>query len=273
MISHVIECSCQYSDQIRKKHKIWHDGKLKYYQVNSRFMLYPEDSNVLIASNFISNQREVSRILDTEGFNTVEHKIFSRAVVIITDILCEYDREIQLQKAEQSQNVSMKHKGSIDSDSNLQNRKNNPSNSYPASERLPQKILRKRILISENEGRTVGNGKVSLALKFNKPFKPPTVVNEHSREEIPKHRPAKRSTRAQGNITDVNHTMSKIKEDDKTEREMVHISDNLSLGNRRKTMMDLNFRTKTQSVTKSTSGIRRERNFKRKHISHTPINI
>jgi len=102
MISHVVEYSCQYSDQIRKKHKTWHDGKLKYYAANNRFMLYPEESNVLISSNFITNSRDVSTILDAEGFNTVEHKIFSRAVVIITEMLCEYDREVQIQKAKES---------------------------------------------------------------------------------------------------------------------------------------------------------------------------
>lgn len=274
MISHVIEYSCQYSDQIRKKHKIWHDGKLKYYQVNSRFMLYPEDSNVLIASNFISNQREISRILDTEGFNTVEHKIFSRAVVIITDILCEYDREIQHQKADQSQTSSSQHKRSLGSDSDFQNKKNKPSNSQLSRARPSQKIPRRRVLISDKEERTGENGKVSLALKFNKPFKPPAVVNKYLQNVEPKYRPAHRNTRTlvQGYVSGINHTVSKTNKDGKTEEEMAQLPERMKIENENRTENG-NFIAKTELSTRPIISIRRGRNFKRKHISHTPINI
>ena len=274
MISHVIEYNCQYSDQIRKKHKTWHDGKLKYYQANNRFMLYPEDSNVLISSNFISNQREVSTILDTEGFNMVEHKIFNRAVVIITDVVCEYDREVQIQKAGQSQTFSMQRKGSLIHRSDSQTERVTTVSSVSTSDNLNQKIPRKRILIGNDERGVKGHGKVSLALKFNKPFKQPMLTNGYSRRVQPKYRPARRNARTvvQEDFTNINQALSNPERDKKATEKPIPKHQGLVIDHKSMNKKD-NYEMKKESAIWLTSSIQRERKFKRKHISHTPINI
>lgn len=71
------EYDCQYSgDQIRKKHKIWHDGKLKLRD-DGKIALYGEDGSKL------SIKREISKWLNPENFNQ-EFQFCSRFVVIIT---------------------------------------------------------------------------------------------------------------------------------------------------------------------------------------------
>lgn len=273
MISHVIEYNCQYSDQIRKKHKTWHDGKLKYYQANNRFMLYPEDSNVLISSNFISNQREISTILDTQGFNTIEHKIFSRAVVIITDVLREYDREVQIQKAGQSQTFGMQRKESLVHCSDSQAERTTTVDGISTSDNLNQKIPRKRILISNDKRCVKDHGKVSLALKFNKPFKPPMLANGYSRRVEPKYRPARRNARTviQEDLSDINQASSSPERGRETTRKPVPNDQRVSIDH------NINKKDhhgiKNESAIGLISSIQRERSFKRKHISHTPINI
>lgn len=93
MLSHVVEFSCQYSEQVRKKQKVWHDGKLKYYQINNRFLLYTED-DTLLSSIFVTSAKELNVYIDEENFGVVEHNIFGRYVVVIEEIIAEYDREI-----------------------------------------------------------------------------------------------------------------------------------------------------------------------------------
>lgn len=71
------EYECQYtSDQIRKKHKCWHDGKLRLRD-DGKVMLYAEDGSKL------SVKRDISKWLDPEKFNQ-EFQFCSRFVVIIT---------------------------------------------------------------------------------------------------------------------------------------------------------------------------------------------
>ncbi|SCU90566.1 LANO_0D09208g1_1 [Lachancea nothofagi CBS 11611] len=93
-ISHVREYYCQYTNQLHKKQKSWHDGKLKYYQLNQKFQLYTIEGGVLLSSGFITNLQRLEYILDDSGFNKEEHKIFSQFLVIIDCLQCEYDRDV-----------------------------------------------------------------------------------------------------------------------------------------------------------------------------------
>ncbi|CAB4252574.1 similar to Saccharomyces cerevisiae YGR042W Putative protein of unknown function [Maudiozyma barnettii] len=263
MISHVVEYSCQYSDQIRKKHKTWHDGKLKYYAANNRFMLYPEESNVLISSNFITNSRDVSTILDAEGFNTVEHKIFSRAVVIITEMLCEYDREVQIQKAKESPILHMQRK-----DENIRILQDNYRTSKKDSFlQNGQKDLRKRILIKKDYIRSNETGNISLALKFNKPFKPPGMKKSIRSLEKGNQRPAIRNSK----IILQNNRVKKNKKGTKINHEH---TDEIEESTKPKISPDkIYLITKDNEISqiKKNCHVRITGNSKRKKIDHTPI--
>ncbi|CAR25985.1 ZYRO0A12892p [Zygosaccharomyces rouxii] len=73
------EYECQYSnDQIRKKHKCWHDGKLKL-RSDGKVALCDEDGSKL------SVKREMGRWLDPKKFNQ-EFQFCSRFVVAITSL-------------------------------------------------------------------------------------------------------------------------------------------------------------------------------------------
>ncbi|EDO15487.1 hypothetical protein Kpol_472p18 [Vanderwaltozyma polyspora DSM 70294] len=162
MISHIIEYQCQYTDQVRKKNKIWHDGRLKYFQINNRFQLFTEEDNVLLGSSFITNQKEVDVILDEEGFNKVEHKIFGQYMVVISEITNEYDREVNVSAA-----------GSRDS--KISTQRNNCANykSYTP----------KRQIVSNTTTKgTADSGGSSLALKFNTPFRKPRMIGSQSED-------------------------------------------------------------------------------------------
>lgn len=70
------EYECQYTnDQIRKKHKSWHDGKLKVRK-DGKIALHNEDGSTL------SIRREAGKWLDPDRFNQ-EFQFCSRYVVII----------------------------------------------------------------------------------------------------------------------------------------------------------------------------------------------
>lgn len=82
--------SCQYSDQVRKKHKTWHDGELKFVKSTKRLTLYSvEDKKQPLSSTFLTNSRDVDRVLDSRGFDVEEHRVFNRYVVIVTGVLRE----------------------------------------------------------------------------------------------------------------------------------------------------------------------------------------
>ncbi|GAV51982.1 hypothetical protein ZYGR_0AF04540 [Zygosaccharomyces rouxii] len=71
------EYECQYtSDQIRKKHKCWHDGRLKLRD-DGKVVLYADDGSKL------SVKREIAKWLDPRRFNQ-EFQFCSRFVVMIT---------------------------------------------------------------------------------------------------------------------------------------------------------------------------------------------
>ncbi|CAR25349.1 Mte1p [Lachancea thermotolerans CBS 6340] len=92
--SHIKEYYCQYTDQLLKKHKTWHDGRLKFFELNKKFQLFTVDDNVLLGSGFVTNVRRLERILSESFFGKEEHKIFSQFLVIIDCLEREYDRDI-----------------------------------------------------------------------------------------------------------------------------------------------------------------------------------
>ncbi|AAS51034.2 ACL194Cp [Eremothecium gossypii ATCC 10895] len=95
-VSHVVEYFCQYTDQLRKKHKVWHDGKLKYYTLTNKFQLYTEEGGTLLGSEFVTNSRQLAHILDERGFGAEEHHIFAAFLIIIAELDRAYDKEISL---------------------------------------------------------------------------------------------------------------------------------------------------------------------------------
>lgn len=89
----VQEYSCQYTDQVKKKHKTWQDGKLKYFSANNKFILYSDPDATMLSSGYITNSKDLRIVLDPAGFGHSEHKIFGRYVVIIEDLVSEYCKE------------------------------------------------------------------------------------------------------------------------------------------------------------------------------------
>lgn len=157
MLSHVIEYACQYTDQIRKKNKVWHDGKLKYFQINNKFQLFTEEGNIMIGTEFITNKKEVADIINREGFNTTEHKIFRQYIVIISEAIQEYDREIQITaKAKDMPQTRLNHSDT----GNTLNKQVPRGNSSQQNLKVNSTVVRS-----------------SLALKINKPFKKPRMIN------------------------------------------------------------------------------------------------
>lgn len=159
MLSHVLEFNCQYSADVRKKHKIWHDGKLRYYQLNNKFTLHTLD-NTTLSSKFVTNQRDVACYLDEENFDLLEHRIFGSFIVIISDLIREYDKEIQ----------------NVKTNSSISLTSNTPTTHTKLPEVKPQLPKKKPILKTElkpMEKKGNGMSVSGLVLKFNKPFKPP----------------------------------------------------------------------------------------------------
>lgn len=187
MISHVVEFTCQYTNQIRKKHKIWHDGRLKYFELNGRFLLYSEVDNVLLSSSFKTNKKEIDCILNQEGFGNDEHQIFGQFLVIINEITCQYEREINGMKASSTE-------PSVKTESRKTIPKSSPIVSGPG--------IRKKHLISLKQELNTANSPAfsgpGLALKFNGPFKPPQKISPGSLAQNMK-RPSKRNMRVKVN--------------------------------------------------------------------------
>ncbi|QLQ80750.1 hypothetical protein HG537_0E01030 [Torulaspora globosa] len=145
-----LEFTCQYSDQVRKKHKSWHDGKLKFVQSAKRFMLYGEDDKKLLSSTIMTSERELHRILDPDDFGTTEHHIFGRYVVIICEKVGEHE-EFSETKA------------------------SDPLVKRPVVKVLPRTILKPS---------APNHGDHPLALKMNRPFKPPRITTQSNRPSI-----------------------------------------------------------------------------------------
>ncbi|CEP63661.1 Mte1p LALA0_S08e07712g [Lachancea lanzarotensis] len=159
-ISHVREYYCQYTDQIHKKHKSWHDGTMKFYQLNHKFQLFSIDGGMLLGSTIITNSRRVEYILDANGFNKEEHKIFGQFLVMIDRLQCEYDRDIsgKARKTSASYNV----KKYIEDVGHPENGNSNPSNTSTP-------------VVRHND---------SLALKFNKPFRRPLAKRPQNKVPV-----------------------------------------------------------------------------------------
>lgn len=132
-----VEYTCQYSDQVRKKHKTWHDGKLKVVQPSKRLTLHSLSNKTLLSSTIMTSDRELERILDPGDFGTAEHHIFGRYVVII----CEKEGEQEETRA---------------------------------AEPPVRRILAKPTSSNDHP----------LALRMNKPFKPPRRTLQGNRPSI-----------------------------------------------------------------------------------------
>ncbi|SCU78891.1 LAME_0A06282g1_1 [Lachancea meyersii CBS 8951] len=165
-VSHVQEFYCQYTDQIHKKQKAWHDGRMKFYQLNHKFQLYSMEGGMLLDSAFITNSRRVDHILDESGFNKEEHKIFGQFLVMIDCLQCEYDRDISGKVSDASTAYNVKKYTTENSGSIVESKVNcklRPQKSGPAQHHD------------------------SLALKFNKPFRRPQIkqrnVSVHTKQQ------------------------------------------------------------------------------------------
>ena len=162
MLSHVIEYACQYTNQTRKKHKAWHDGRLKYFSLHNRFLLYTDNDNVMLASSFISNKRDLAKILNIEEFGREEHKIFAQFMVIIAEIISEYDKDVQISRVNNNTRIDTNTR--VDAKDSLRG----------------NKVARTRKLIIDNDlnndSSTNSLNGPSLTLKFNKPFRKPRIA-------------------------------------------------------------------------------------------------
>ncbi|CCF58988.1 hypothetical protein KAFR_0F03920 [Kazachstania africana CBS 2517] len=198
MKSHITEYSCQYTDQLRKKHKIWHDGKLKYFQLNGRFILYTEADNVVLASEFITSSKDLEKILNPDEFGVAEHHIFSKFLIIISDILCTYDKEVQINAFKDKRSIS-----EIGGTTMASSRKLKYDESNEAS--MPARA-------TPSPTHSSNSNSLSLALKFNRPFKPPKRISKVT-TGANLNRPSIRSKRVDENTNltvDLKGHMSKI---------------------------------------------------------------
>ena len=271
MISRVVEYSCQYSEQVRKKHKAWQDGKLKFYEANNRFLLYNEDSNTMLYSTFITNSKIVAAILNPQGFGTSEHKIFGRAVVIITDVLREYKKEVRSQLAGGSLKTDV-----IDKILNVEY-SNYSAEAMPSSQRtvttgVPPRsthICLKTALIKNDEDPS------SLVLKSNKPFKAPRRINENP----PIH---KKSARPAVRTAHIKHEIPQLSKTNHVKAKETTCEESSEPSNKRPSSEDTTIQSgKTHSNSKRSkstkheyrSRIRLVTNLRIKHIDHSPIII
>lgn len=101
----------------------------------------------MLSSTFVTNQRELDKIIEPEGFNVNEHHVFGRFVVIITDLIREYDGAIEKEANPRTTKVSKPLK-SAKQQSFLHNHRTSRPDGDP------------------------------LALKMNKPFRPPRIITK-----------------------------------------------------------------------------------------------
>lgn len=101
--------ACQYTDQIRKKRKIWHDGKLRYYSSLNKFQLFSSEGGIMLASDFVTNTKQVAQILNKNSFGE-EHQIFSSYLVVLEEQLRDVEvhncPNIRSQYSKHSQTLS-----------------------------------------------------------------------------------------------------------------------------------------------------------------------
>ncbi|QLL33193.1 hypothetical protein HG536_0E01040 [Torulaspora globosa] len=172
-----VEFTCQYSDQVRKKHKTWHDGRLKLIQSAKRLMLYSGEDKKLLCSTIMTSERELQRILEPEDFGATEHHIFGRYVVIICERVGEHEEPTERKATEP-----------------------------PVMAKRPlAKVPSRKLLKSP----VASHGDHPLALKMNTPFKPPRSTAKANRPSIrqravrEEQRPA--GTKARARIRRVKH--------------------------------------------------------------------
>lgn len=317
MLSHVVEFSCQYSDQVRKKQKVWHDGKLRHYQINNRFLLYTTD-DVLLSSVFVTSSKELKIYTDEDNFGIVEHNIFGRFVVIIEEIIGEYDREIRYIKTtstattslgnslnginnrqDEIQSVdkkdSMAYDKSIDNVRHPPNKiilkgsmKNTiskgiiPSSSLHSISSITSNITPKnpsvkmtKIEIGKDRYETSGGlSTPNLALKVNKPFKPPRII---SNVATANNRPSIRNSKVKKQTVGVNLIADNINKnksgDNKNDKNIIQKSMTAMIPGRHLEQTK-NIISKESSDTKKRNGqtdSNRRPLFKIRMINHTPI--
>lgn len=159
VVSKVKEYYCQYTNQLWKKHKTWHDGKLKYFLLNNKFQLYTVEDNVLLSSEFVTNMHQLQHILDSTGFGAEEHKIFSQYIVVIESLHCQYERDIN---------------GFIKDNKRYFISKAD-ERSHPSTTMVPNRTIT-AVPPEHSLSRTRFSN--SLALQFNKPFQPPRRISK-----------------------------------------------------------------------------------------------
>lgn len=137
-------------------------------------MLYTETDNVLLATEFTTSAKDIKNYLDPAGFDVIEHQIFSKFIVIISEVISEYDKEVHLTRARPingaSTAVCSQHSGTI-----IDTNKAVPL-SLGGKTAIPieRKVAKKRQLITTDQD--INKNTNELALKFNKPFKPPRLI-------------------------------------------------------------------------------------------------
>ena len=170
-------------------------------------MLYTEKDNIVLASEFKTNSKELKAILSPEGFDIEEHRIFSQFLVIISGVIEEYNRDIQVAashvKTDSPSLLVQKHR-SVSSE-------NMPSLNHISTTRdvpLKTKVIASKLEQKEDTGAKGGFNSNKLVLKVNKPFKKPKrilstdVVNELNRPSIRRQRVQKATPQLNVGSTD-----------------------------------------------------------------------
>ncbi|KAG0671120.1 hypothetical protein C6P41_000794 [Kluyveromyces marxianus] len=151
------EFNCQYTNQLRKKHKTWHDGRLKYYEENNRFQLFAEDGRHL-SNKSITNSKQLADILNGSGFGNTEHRIFGSYFVIITELTATH--EVEALNTSKPVFVKSEYANYI-----KEGEKKEQATSKHAS----------TVQISKKQ--------MSVSSKVNKPFKPPAIKSRVKLEQ------------------------------------------------------------------------------------------
>lgn len=182
MLSQVQEYTCQYTDQIKKKHKVWHDGNLRYIESNNKFILYSENSRTQLANKVVPNAKEANKYLDPDGFGDSEHRIFGSYLVIVEELVKEYEKEVQI-------GTVTKHTRD-NSSVRLHAARKSGCITNTAKSTLPVSRLSFSVKSNTVNKEHIGSGcqakpnieLKNLTLKFNKPFKRPAPFGEKSLE-------------------------------------------------------------------------------------------
>lgn len=162
----VQEYCCQYTDQVRKKHKTWHDGKLKFYTENNRFILYSDPDSTLLSSAFVTNSKELESILDQGSFGSAEHRIFGRYIVILEDLISEQHNDPSSAVRKPVVKITKKfHVPNLETTSPL---------------KINNRLISGRFSSGDTKGKTshMGIEASQLTLKFNKKYKRPTIMRQ-----------------------------------------------------------------------------------------------